>query len=233
MMRRFISASIIFSMKTLSTVFYRCEVSWVKEGKENTKINWGDVRLVVFINHTSLYEILYLAAFPFGFLWKCSKHVLLPGADKTMNRRLTGRFFKYLTPNTVSITRKKDDTWEAFLDQIDENTITAIFPEGRMMRPNGLDLNGQPMSIRGGISDILHKINDGQMLIAYMGGMHHVQVPGQKIPNLFKRIKIRYEVQNITEYKKQFDLSDLKKFKHDLMADLESRKAKHCPSPQT
>ena len=46
-----------------------------------------------------------------------------------------------------------------------------------MKRANGMDLEGMPMTIRGGVADLLMAIPGGRMLIAYSGGLHHVQVP--------------------------------------------------------
>ena len=55
-----------------------------------------------------------------------------------------------------------------------------------MKRRNGLDSQGQPMTVRGGIADILEAIPSGPMLIAYSGGLHHVQAPGETLPAVFR-----------------------------------------------
>ena len=65
--------------------------------------------------------------------------------------------------------------------------MVIILPEGRMKRENGLDLHGNPMNVRGGIADILLAMKQGRMLIAYSGGLHHVQFPGG-VPRIFKTV---------------------------------------------
>jgi len=224
--RRLISAFVVFNIKCLSHIFYRTEMRWISSASDDP---WKNVKLFVFINHTSLYEVLFFSSFPFHFLWKGSSKVVIPGADKTMNRPIVGQFFKFLTPKTVSISRKRDQTWSRFLHQIDPESIVVIVPEGRMMRPNGLDLKGEPMSIRGGIADILQMVSGGEMIIGYSGGLHHIQTPGQFFPRIFKKIKINYESVLVDDYKKQFKLDDPAQFKAQVIQDLERRKKNHCP----
>ncbi len=79
--------------------------------------------------------------------------------------------------------------------------MVMILPEGRMMRRNGLDSNGQPMTVRGGIADILDAIPDGRMLLAYSGGLHHVQAPGDGLPRLFRSIRLNLEAVDIADYR--------------------------------
>ena len=93
---------------------------------------------------------------------------------------MVGRFFRILAANVVSITRERDHTWRDVLATIDPDSMVLILPEGRMKRLNGLDSNGQPMTVRGGIADILETIERGPMLVAYSGGLHHVQAPGER-----------------------------------------------------
>ena len=67
------------------------------------------------------------------------------------------------------------------LRQIDPDAMVLILPEGRMKRATGLDSEGKPMTVRGGIADILETIGEGRMLLAYSGGLHHVQAPGRAL----------------------------------------------------
>lgn len=54
--------------KVVSHLFFRCHVTWVPPTPADP---WReDIRLVVLLNHTSLFEPLYLAVFPFRFLWR-------------------------------------------------------------------------------------------------------------------------------------------------------------------
>ena len=119
---------------------------------------WKNIRLLVFLNHTSLFEPLFFGIVPYKFLWELSEKLVAPGADKTLNRPLVGRFFRLLAPRMVPITRKRDRTWQQFLKEITPTSVVVILPEGRMKRKSGLDAEGKPMTIRGGIADILNRI---------------------------------------------------------------------------
>ena len=98
-----------------------------------------------------------------------------------------------------------------------------------MKRLNGLDKDHKPMSVRGGIADILLLMDEGEMLLAYSGGLHHVHYPGKLYPNLFKTIKLKLELKSIIEYKNQFphDPEDPKIFKNSVITDLETRIKRH------
>ena len=78
-----------------------------------------------------------------------------PGADKTLDRPLVGTLYKLMSPGITSITRKRDDTWEQFVHSISPDSIIVIAPEGRMKRKNGLDLDGNKMTVRSGVADLL------------------------------------------------------------------------------
>ena len=155
--------------------------------------------------------------------------MVAPAADKTLDRPIVGFFWKLMSPGLVTITRKRDKSWYAFLDAIKRKCIIAIAPEGRMKRKNGLDSNGKPMSIRAGVSEILEELNEGRMMILYSGGLHHVQHPGEFMPRLFKTIKLNIEVLEISEYKKQFS-DDPKTRRKEFVADLEARLKQNVPS---
>ena len=166
---------------------------------------WGNVKLIVFLNHTSLFEILYLAILPVSFLRMLSRRMVAPGAIKTLDRPIVGMFFKLFSPGMTPVTRKRDDSWQQFLESMHDDSIILIAPEGRMMRKNGLDLEGNKMTVKGGVTDILARINKGQMLFAYSGGLHHVQVPGEGFPHLFKTVKLDVEVCDVADYKASFN----------------------------
>lgn len=224
-MRILISFFIMSTVKILSLIFYKTETNWLKvEGQKK----WDKIRLIVFMNHTSLFEPLYLSQVPFPFLFRLSRKMVAPGADKTLSRPIVGLFWRFLSPGMKSITRKRDDSWKEFMSSIEERSVIIIAPEGRMKRPNGLDLNGNKMSIRGGIADILENIDEGNMLIVYSGGLHHVQTPGQKIPNLFKRIKINIEQLDIPNYKNQFGVEG-RAWKKSVVDDLQHRLENNPP----
>lgn len=224
-MRILISFIIMSTVKILSLIFYKTETNWLKvEGKKK----WDKIRLIVFMNHTSLFEPLYLSQVPFPFLFRLSRKMVAPGADKTLSRPIVGLFWRFLSPGMKSITRKRDDSWKEFMGSIEERSVIIIAPEGRMKRLTGLDLNGNKMTVRGGIADILDYIDEGNMLIVYSGGLHHVQIPGQKIPNLFKRIKINIEQLDIPNYKNQFEVEG-RAWKKAVVDDLQNRLENNPP----
>lgn len=95
-----------------------------------------------------------------------------------------------MSPGITSITRKRDESWDEFMYSLSDDSVVVIAPEGRMMRKNGLDLDGNKMTVKAGVVDILSGLNKGQMVIAYSGGLHHVQIPGEGLPKLFKTLKL-------------------------------------------
>jgi len=128
-----------------------------------------------------------------------------------------------------------DRSWDsirlvAFLNHIHSDSMVIIMPEGRMMRRGGLDKNGKPMTVRGGIADLIQKIPRGRILMAYSGGLHHVQVPGQWIPRLFKTVQMRLESIDIQQYRDSLlSRCDYKGFKAAVIKDFESRRDRFCP----
>jgi hypothetical protein len=68
------------------------------------------------------------------------------------------------------------------------------------------------------------------MLIAYSGGLHHVQIPGH-VPSVFKTVRLRVETLEIADYiaaMKQ-DGGDELQFKRNVIRDLERRRDTYCP----
>ena len=233
-MRSLFSFTIINIVKLLSRIFYRFDVKWLDDA---TSRKWEEVRLIIFLNHTSLFEPIFLSQAPTAFTWQISKNIVIPGADITINRPIVGRFFKWLIPGIVSISRKRDSTWQSFMQSISHQSIVAILPEGRMKRKGGLDKHGQPMSARGGIADILSYMHKGKVLFVYSGGLHHVQTPGQRFPRIFKKVKVNLEMINIEHYKKSIfamdnnlDKNSHKSFKVNVITDLNNRLKDKVPN---
>jgi hypothetical protein len=190
------------------------------------------LRLVVFLNHTSLMEPLFLGVPPASFVWRLAAHGVVPAADKTTDRPLGGMIFKFIAHQVVPITRRRDDTWSQVLSTIEPNSMVAIAPEGRMKRANGLDLHGKPMTVRGGVADILLALKEGRMLLAYSGGLHHVQVPGH-VPSVFKTVRLRVEVLEIADYvKAMVREGGEEQFKRNVIRDLERRRDAYCPEEE-
>ena len=98
-----------------------------------------------------------------------------------------------------------------------------------MKRASGLDAEGKPMTVRGGIADVLRGIPDGLMLVGYSGGLHHVQHPGELMPRLFQRISMRFELIDIADYRERL-LAEAGRhgFKRAVIADLEERRDRVC-----
>ncbi len=226
-MRAVIVFLLLLKLKYLSRLFYRFETTWVGEPGKHP---WSGVRLLAFLNHTSLFEPLFAAVVPNHFLWRLASRGVLPAAQKTIDRPLTGLFFRLVASRVVPISRKRDATWDRFLEAIGNDSMVALAPEGRMRRATGLDSKGQPMTVRGGIADILEAIPEGPMLLAYSGGLHHVQIPGQRWPRLFKTLRIRLEIVDVREYRENLRReAGEEDFKRAVIADLEARRDRHAP----
>jgi len=209
-------------VKLLTRCFFRFDWGWV--GKVPSD-GFRDTKIGIFLNHTSLWEPIFLGTLPASLLWKMAKDGVMPGADITMNRPVAGRLFKLITKDSVSISRKRDRTWESFLARIKPESYVLIAAEGRMKRPNGLDKEGRPMTVKGGIVDVLKKIGHGKMVLCYSAGLHHIQAPGDRFPKLFRVAKIRYEALEIESYLKSFgEGPDARELRRQVVADLENRR---------
>ncbi|ALS98793.1 1-acyl-sn-glycerol-3-phosphate acyltransferase [Lacimicrobium alkaliphilum] len=223
-MNKLVSFLLMAKVKLLAHLFYRGRVNWLSQEKEESL---NDVRLLVFLNHTSLFEPLFIRFAPWRFVWQVAHKVVVPGADITLERPMTGRILKVLLPGCIPITRQQDESWQHFLSHVREDVITAILPEGRMKRRNGLDKDGNPMSVRGGVADILSRLKSGKILFVYSGGLHHVQVPGQRWPKLFKTLRVNMEMLDIADYKAALNQQGEGSFKARVVKDMNHR-LQHC-----
>lgn len=226
-MRALIGFTIVMMIRTLSLLFWRLEWKWINPPKNPDEV-WKRGKVMVLMNHTSLYEPLFCPVMPIGFTWQFISRMAAPAADQTLNRPIVGTFWKLMIPRVTSISRKRDDTWAAFMEQIAHDSMIVIAPEGRMKRPNGLDKHGNKMTVKGGIADILSRPLEGTMVLFYSGGLHHVQAPGEIFPRPFKTIKMNLEWLDIQEYKKQFS-NDPVVFREQVIADLQQRLEANCP----
>ena len=212
------------ALKGLGRTFYTYRYEWVGERKSRP---FHDIRLAILLNHTSLFEPLFSGVVPLSWLREIAERAVLPGADLTMNRPIVGRLFKAMVPNPVTITRRRDGTWKEFMSKIKKDSLVFLFPEGRMKRPSGMDKNGKPMTVRPGIAEVLNHLDEGNMLIIYSGGLHHIQSPGQGFPNLFKKLSFRFEAIPIRQYKESMG-HGAKGFTKNVVSDLEKRRDVHC-----
>lgn len=209
-------------------LFFRFDCEWVGRRPEDP---WADVRIIAVLNHTSLYEPVFLALVPTRLLWQLARDGVVPIASKTMERRGAGWAFRFAGRRVISVSRKRDMTWQEVLRHCcGPRAITVIFPEGRMLRRTGLDVDGRPMTIRGGIADVIAGIPEGRMLLAYSGGLHHVAGPDDKLPRLFRTISVRLEVVDLREYRAALGgTDDPARFRQRVIDDLTRRRNLQCP----
>ena len=221
-MRSLVTFGLLVYIKLLTRLFYRVDVEWVGRVPPDP---WKNVRLAVLLHHTSLYELLFAGGLPLCFLWRMARHGVVPAADKTIRRPFVGALFRFVARHVVAISRERDHTWRAVLERIGPKSMVVIAPEGRMKRPGGLDLAGQPMTVRGGIADILEALPSGRMLIGTSGGLHHVQAPGERIPRVFRTIRLRLEALDIPSYRRGLGAEPgTAEFKRAVKEDLERRR---------
>ena len=236
-LRTALTYALLLGVKHLSRLLWSHEVEWVGDVPEDPWARVGDIRVVAILNHTSLYEPILAGAAPNAFLKEVARHGVAPIARKTVRRPLVGTFFRLVAGRVVPITRERDRTWEAVLEHADDpRAMVVILPEGRMMRRTGLDAQGNPMTIRGGIADILETVPEGRMLLAYSAGLHHIHAPGDTWPRLFRSIGLRLETVDIPTYRERRRREaeeDGKGFKAAVVEDLTRRRDHHCrpPSP--
>jgi len=226
--RAYIVFLVLLVVKVVARLFYRFDVKFIGEVPPDP---WRRIRLTAILNHTSLYEALFASVCPNHFLWRLARHGVVPIARKTSDRALVGRFYGLVAARVISITRERDETWSEVLRTIDPDAMVMILPEGRMKRATGLDADGKPMTVRGGIADILETMGEGRMLIAYSGGLHHVHIPGQRFPRPFKTIRLRLEVVDIAAYRNaRLEEGGAKGFRRAVVNDLERRRDAVCPA---
>ena len=69
------------------------------------------------------------------------------------------------------------------------------------------------------------------MLVAYSGGLHHVQAPGERLPRMFRKIRMNFELLDIATYRAE-RLQEAESpigFKRAVVDDLERRRDRNCP----
>lgn len=228
-MQAFVSYCLLRLIKLLGRAFYTLESGWVGTYEDDP---WkADIRIVAILHHTSLYEPIFAGICPNHFLRRISRLGVVPIADKTLERPIVGAFFRMIAANVVPITRKRDDTWRVVVQQAGPGKMVMILPEGRMKRATGLDADGRPMTVRGGIADLIESTGEGKMLLAYSGGLHHVQAPGDKLPKLFRTVRLNLELVDVARYRDAVlaaaEPGD--SFRRSVVIDLERRRDLYSP----
>ena len=225
-MRSYIVFLLLISIKAASRAFCRVRLEWVREPEEA----WSGLRVIALLNHTSLFEPVLLSVVPVRVLWQFAAHGVIPIADKTLSRPVVGRLFRLIARRVVPVTRERDDTWSEVLDQNrDSESLIILCPEGRMKRPTGLDRSGNPMTVRGGIADLLASSPGGRVLLAYSGGLHHIQAPGERFPRPFRRAWLGVETLDIATYRERLAAwYGRDSFKSGVIEDLTRRRDAYC-----
>lgn len=227
-MRPFLVYLMLRGIKAASRLLYHHDMRWIGEVPRDP---WADLQIVAILNHTSLFEPLFAGGVPNRFLWSVASRAVVPVAEKTAARPLVGKFFSRVAADVEPVTRERDHTWDRFVARAsDPGTLAILLPEGRMKRRDGRDRHGEPMTIRGGIADVIREIPEGRMLLAYSGGLHHVQAPGERRPRLFELVRMRLENLDIADYRSRI-LSEAGEegFKGAVVRDLTRRRDTHCP----
>ena len=98
-----------------------------------------------------------------------------------------------------------------------------------MKRKTGLDQAGNPMTIRGGIADIIRAVPDGRMLMCYSRGLHHIQAPGELLPRPFRTVEARLETVDLPAYRQRLlEHTGEEGFKRAVVEDLTRRRDLYC-----
>jgi 1-acyl-sn-glycerol-3-phosphate acyltransferase len=222
-----LNLALLLGVRYLSRTCYRFDVDWVSPPPEDP---WADLSLLAILNHTSLYEPLFAGAVPNRLMREIARRGVVPVAEKTLRRPLVGSFFRLVAPTVIPVTRMRDESWLDFSRAVAPGSLVVILPEGRMKRTTGLDAEGNPMTVRGGIADVLRALPGGRFLIVYSGGLHHVQAPGETFPRLFKTLRMRLESLDVEAYREELlGRVGERGFKQAVVRDLEARRDCHCP----
>jgi hypothetical protein len=227
-MRSILVFLVLLAWKAVSRLLFRFDADWVGDPPPD---RWDDVRIVAVLNHTSLFEPVFVALVPNRVLWQIARYAVIPIASKTMDRPAPRWAFRFAGRRVISITRRRDLSWDEVLRHCcGPRAITVLFPEGKMLRRTGLDSDGRPMTIRGGIADLVAGLESGRMLLAYSGGLHHVHAPGDRFPRPFRTIAVRLEVLDLVEYRAALGgTDDRDAFRRRVVEDLTRRRRQLTP----
>lgn len=241
-LRSYVVFAFLIALKRLARLVYRFEMTWFDTGEDRSETEtgedpWRDIRVAAVLHHTSLFDLLFVAGLPNRMLWLLARSAVAPGADVTLERPVVGALARLFVHRMIPVTRRRDETWDAMLDAIDEDALIVLAPEGRMMRRNGLDKNGRPMTVRGGIADILEAVEPlpgpDRLLLLYSQGLHHIQAPGERLPRLFEIFSAKLERISITDYLAERRAEAERggsTVAQAVIRDLEARRGRHCPA---
>ena len=94
------------------------------------------------------------------------------------------------------------------------------------------------IEMRGVVNEVLPdsryrvRLENGHELIAYSGGLHHVQAPGEHLPRPSRRIRMNFELVEISAYRQERlrEADGPIGFKRAVVEDLERRRARNTPA---
>lgn len=187
---------ILSFIKTIGYLIYPSRLKWINSG-EGISRNFDDVSLLLILNHTSLAEFLYGVMLPYSYLWKIANRLVIPVADITLSKPFAKFFYPFISRRVISLTRKRDNSWQIFLEKINSESICIFMPEGRMKRLDGFDKLGKKMTVKKGVYDLLERFPQKKVAIVYGKGLHHILPPGERIPRIFKNISASIEICDI------------------------------------
>lgn len=88
------------------------------------------------------------------------------------------------------------------------------------------------MAIRGGVAHLVLGIEEGRTVLAYSGGPHHVQAPGERRPRPFRTLRMRLERVDVERYRTRLlNEAGREGFKGAVMSDLDRRRDRHSRAP--
>jgi hypothetical protein len=209
-------------LKIVGRLIYPSKIKWITKRPDDL----NEISLILILNHTSLLEFIYCIILPFSYLWQLSKRSVFPIAEKTLKKPFYGFMLSHIAPKTISLTRKRDESWLNFLNQIKKDDICVFLPEGQMKRKTGFDKYGKKMVVKKGVYDILLKYRNKSMAIVYSGGLHHILAPEDHYPRIFKKIFVKVECLKVNDYLKIFEQEELVIEK--ITQDLQRRRDLHC-----
>ena len=237
-LKPYLTYGLLRAVKGASRLFWDYDVEWVGDPEPDPWEPVDRMRILAILNHTSLFEPILAGAAPNRLLARIARHGVAPVALKTIRRPLVGTFFRCVAHRVVAVTRERDHTWDTVIRRADDpQSVVAILPEGRMKRRDGFDAHGNPMTVRGGIADLLRTVPRGSMLLVYSGGLHHIHAPGDRFPRLFRTVRMRVEWVEIAAYRAEIEAAagygpgeaEAVAFKAGVVRDLTRRRDRHCP----
>ena len=127
-MRKYLVFLVLGAAWLISKAFWWRELKWI--GGTPPGDPWRGIRVLCFLNHTSLFEWLFIAMAPPRFLWRVACHGVVPAAEKTIRRPIVGQFFKLVGAHVVRYALAADDRFR--LDAAAFQRALAAAPRAKL-----------------------------------------------------------------------------------------------------